>query len=250
MPFRQLASVLIALIVIMGAALFVITRGGGDSDRSTASTSVSSTSSTTLLAAVVTTAPTTVPATTIPTECAAPAAADAPTTTLDTASTTQPDTNTTTTALSAKLGPNASVSTVGLSYVTFGLTVKQAEIAAGTPMTPCEPVSDCYRVTPLEAPKGISFVVDAGTIERVDITEGPITTRSGLGIGTSEKRIVESLGDKLDRKVNDDGSIDLIFVPTDPNDADFRIIFTIRDGSVDTFRAGRIPLVLPTRACT
>jgi len=251
MPFRQLASVLIALIVIMGAALFVITRGEGDPGRSAASTSVSSTTTTTLLATVVTTAQTTVPTTTIPTGCAAPATTGAPATTLDTTTTAQPNEDTTAApTLEAKLGPNASVSTVGLSYVTFGLTVKQAEIAAGTPMTPCEPVSDCYRVTPLEAPKGISFVVDAGTIERVDITEGPITTRSGLGIGTSEKRIVDSLGDKLDRKVNDDGSIDLIFVPTDPNDADFRIIFTIRDGSVDTFRAGRIPLVLPTRACT
>jgi len=247
MPFRQLASVLIALIVIMGAALFVITRGGNDSGNSTASSTTSSTTSTTLPAAAATTAPTTVPATTIPAKCAAPATSD--TTVAPTSG--RPDGATSVApTLEPKLSPNASISTVGLSYVTFGLTVKQAEIAAGTPMTPCEPVSVCYRVTPLEAPKGISFVVDEGTIERVDITEGPITTRSGLGIGTTEKRIVESLGDKLDRKVNDDGSIDLIFVPTDANDAEFRIIFTIRDGVVDTFRAGRIPLVLPAEACT
>jgi len=92
-------------------------------------------------------------------------------------------------------------------------------------------------------------VVSSGTIERVDITSGPITTRSGLGIGTSEARIVESLGDKLDRKVNDDGSVDLIFVPTDPNDADFRVIFTIVDGVVDSFRSGRVPLVSTADAC-
>ncbi len=92
-------------------------------------------------------------------------------------------------------------------------------------------------------------MVKEGTIERVDITSGPITTRSGLGVGTSETRIIESLGDKLDRQVNDDGSIDLIFVPTDPGDADFRIIFTIRDSVVDTFRSGRVPLVLANNAC-
>jgi len=139
---------------------------------------------------------------------------------------------------------------VGLDRVTFGLTVKKAEAAAATPMIPCSPPSDCYRVTPLDAPKGISFVVSSGTIERVDITTGPITTKSGLGIGTAETRIVESLGDKLDRKVNDDGSIDLIFVPTDPNDAAFRVIFTIREGVVDSFRSGRVPLVLGAEACT
>jgi len=139
---------------------------------------------------------------------------------------------------------------VGLDKVTFGLTVKQAAAAAATPMIPCSPPSDCYRVTPLEAPEGISFVVSSGTIERVDITSGPITTRSGLGIDTSETRIVESLGDKLDRTVNDDGSIDLIFVPTDPNDANFRVIFTIRNGVVESFRSGRVPLVLATDACS
>jgi len=255
-PFRQLASVLIALIVIMGAALFVITRGGDNSGNSSASTTTTTAATTTTTSPSTTLAPTT----TIPTQCASRDTGADTTTTAATTTTTGPadastttgpvDTATTTTEQTPTLGANSSVSTVGLDTVTFGLTVKQAELAAGTPMTPCEPVSDCYRVTPSDAPKGISFVVDAGTIERVDITEGPITTRSGLGIGTAESRIVESLGDKLDRKVNNDGSIDLIFVPTDANDAEFRVIFTIRDGVVDTFRSGRVPLILGADACS
>ena len=65
------------------------------------------------------------------------------------------------------------------------MTVKQAEAAAGTLMIPCSPISSCYRVTPADAPDGIGFVVNEGTIERVDIANGPITTRSGVGVGTS-----------------------------------------------------------------
>jgi len=255
-PFRQLASVLIGLIVIMSAALFIITRGGG-SDGSSASTNTITTTSTTVPATVVTAPPTTPPpTTTIPTECAAPAdtagSVGATTTTMSTSTTTSAADPSQAPEATAEptLGSNSSVSTVGLDRVTFGLTVKQAIAAAATPMIPCSPPSDCYRVTPLEAPEGISFVVSSGTIERVDIIAGPITTKSGLGIGTSETRIVESLGDKLDRKVNDDGSIDLIFVPTDANDANFRVIFTIRDGVVDSFRSGRVPLVLPADACS
>lgn len=243
----------------MGAALFVITRGGNDSGNSSTSPTITVTTTT---ITTTTSPPSTLSPTTIPTQCASSDIGATSTTTsvADTttsgpaeASTTTGragDTTTSTTVPASTLGANSSVSTVGLDTVTFGLTVKQAELAAGTPMTPCEPVSNCYRVTPLDAPKGISFVVDAGTIERVDITEGPITTRSGLGVGTKESRIVELLGNKLDRKVNDDGSIDLIFVPTDPNDAEFRVIFTIRDGVVVTFRSGRVPLVLPAEACS
>ncbi len=250
MPFRQLSSLLIALILVMGAALFVITRGGDDSTEA-APTTTSSAPTTTLTATTI--PATTTPAVTIPAACVSGTIAS-PTTTAPDSTTTSPDSTTTspdsTTTIAPTLGGNSSVTTVGLDTVTFGLTVKQAEAAAGTTMIPCSPVSSCYRVAPADAPEGISFVVDSGTIERVDITDGPITTRSGLGVGTDESRIVESLGDKLDRRVNDDGSIDLIFVPTDAADAEFRIIFTIRDGVVDTFRSGRVPLVLPADPCT
>ncbi len=138
---------------------------------------------------------------------------------------------------------------MGLDEVTFGMTVVQAETAANTRMIACEPVSDCYRVTPFEAPEGISFVVDKGTIERVDIVSGPITTRSGVGIGTPQERIMELFGDRIETLVNDDSSVDLIFVPRDEGDDQFRVIFTIRDGSVDTYRSGRIPLVLEPDPC-
>ena len=107
------------------------------------------------------------------------------------------------------LGPNSSVSTVGLDEVTFGLTVSQAEREAGTAMIPCEPVSECYRVTPQVAPEGISFLVHEGTIERVDIVAGPIETTSGLGIGTSSERLVELFGDRIEREVLGTDTVDL-----------------------------------------
>ncbi len=259
-PFRQLSSLLIALILVMGAALFVVTRDGDDSTE-TAPATTTTAPTTTLATTQDFSSSTTTPVTTIPAACvsgtvADPDSAGSPDTTSPDSTTTSPDSTTTTaspdsttTSVAPTLGGNSSVTTVGLDTVTFGLTVKQAEAAAGTTMIPCSPVSSCYRVAPADAPEGISFVVDSGTIERVDITDGPVTTRSGLGVGTDESLVVERLGDKIDRQVNDDGSIDLIFVPTDAADADFRIIFTIRDGVVDTFRSGRVPLVLPADPC-
>jgi len=239
--------VLVAFIVILGAALFVVSWSGGDgddetvADATTTSTTSTSTSSTT----------TSTTTTTIPTECTLDtgATADQPSTTIDPDDLAYED-DTEDEPVIPTLGANSSISTVGLDTVNFGMTVFQAERAAGTTMTPCEPVSECYRVTPVDAPEGISFVVHEGTIERVDIASGPITTVSGVGIGTEESHIIELFGDQIEREPIDDATTNLVFVPTDETDAAFRVIFTISDGVVQTFRSGRIPLVLDANPCT
>lgn len=251
---RQIIAVLVAFIAILSAAIFVVSwtgDDGGDDAAVDATTSTSSTSTTSTTSSTTSTTTTTIPVNCMVDEPA--------TTTTETTTTTEapdpadgdadlPDEDEE--IIVPTLGPSSSVSTVGLDTVHFGMTVKQAEAAAGTPMIPCSPISSCYRVTPSDAPDGISFVVHEGTIERVDIASGPITTRSGVGIGTAEDRIIELFGDQIERAVNDDSSVDLIFVPQDEDDADFRVIFTIRDGVVETFRSGRIPLVLDKAPCT
>jgi hypothetical protein len=250
---RQIIAVLIAFSAILGAAIFVLNWTGDDGgDDVTAEETISTTSSTSTSSTSTTTSTTT---TTIPVNCTV---ADAETDeTTDTTTSEAPDPADGDADLPDEdeeiiiptLGPASSITTVGLDTVNFGMTVKQAEAAAGTSMIPCAPVSGCYRVTPADAPDGISFVVHAGTIERVDISDGPITTRSGVGIGTAEDRIIELFGDQIERAINDDSSVDLIFVPQDEDDAEFRVIFTIRDGVVETFRSGRIPLVLDKSPC-
>jgi hypothetical protein len=104
-------------------------------------------------------------------------------------------------------------------------------------------------VTPAQGPEGISFLVTESTIERVDIVAGPLTTRSGIGIGSPEDEIMNLFGDQIETHVNDDSSVDLIFVPQDESDAEFRVIFTIRDGVVETFRSGRIPQITVQNPC-
>ena len=223
MPFRQVAVVLLALIAILGAGLFVLSIGDDEPDDSSnvdvspgdeSTTTTSSTSSTTTVAPITTS---------IPTECGATDDIFEATTT--TVVTTEPPADEEDgdeppeedpIPLVPTLSLQSSLSTVGLDEVTFGLTVDQATQAAGTPMLNCEAVTDCYRVAPEFAPQGISFVVHEGTIERVD-----------LGGGLT----------------------DVIFVPEDENDNEFRVAFTTRDGVVETMRSGRVPLVLEADPC-
>ncbi len=256
---RQLIAVLVALIVIVGAGLFVVSWGGDDDSATDAADESTTTTSSTTSTTTTTTSTTTT--TTIPVACTTDDSDDSATNDAATDDTAAEETATDDAAedttddedddqpIIPTLGRNSSVSTVGLDTVTFGLTVNQAEQAAGTPMIPCEPVSECYRVSPMEAPEGISFVVHEGTIERVDIASGPITTRSGLGIGTEEARVMDLFGDQVEVVDLDETTKELVFVPSDESDAAFRVIFTVRDGVVETFRSGRVPLVLDQVAC-
>ena len=147
------------------------------------------------------------------------------------------------------LSERSTVSTVGLDEVTFGMSIQDAQRAAGTLMIPATPIDSCYHVIPYDAPEGIVFLVHNGTIERVDINSGPITTRSGVGIGTSDETVVDLFGDAIQRSARPDGTVDLIFVPRDVGDSNFRVVFNIADGEVRAYKSGRIPQVLSPTGC-
>lgn len=219
-PYGAIAGLLVLLIVIVGGALWFL---GGDDGDDEAEVVASSTTTTT---ATTTIRPTTTPPTT--TSSLPPEAGEF-----------GPPT----------LSVNSTVSTVGLDTVTFGMNVARAQEAAGTFLVPTGPISECYTVIPNEGPEGVTFTVIGGTVERVDIDDGSVTTRSGLGIGTPENVIVDLFGDQLERTVNDDGTVDLIFVPTDEGDANFRVVFTIADGTVLRYRSGKVPEILAATPC-
>ena len=141
------------------------------------------------------------------------------------------------------------MSTVGLDTVAFGMTVTEAQQAAGTVLVPAGPTGACYHVVPHDAPEGIVFLVSQGTIERVDINSGPITTRSGVGVGSPETMVTDLFGDSIERQVRVDGTVDLVFVPSDPGDRDFRVVFNVSEGQVRAFKSGRLPLVMSDTGC-
>ncbi len=147
------------------------------------------------------------------------------------------------------LSNRSTVSTVGLDEVHFGMTVAAAQQAAGTVLVPAGPTGPCYHVVPSDAPEGVVFLVHHGTIERVDINSGPITTRSGVGVGSSESMVTDLFGDSIERQVRVDGTVDLVFVPSDPGDRNYRVVFNIADGAVRAVKSGRLPQVMLDTGC-
>ncbi|MXV99610.1 MAG: hypothetical protein F4126_08590 [Acidimicrobiaceae bacterium] len=181
-----------------------------------------------------------------------------PTSTTVAITTTVPATTTTITTVPpenpGQFGPptlsnRSTVSTVGLDEVHFGMTVADAQEAAGTVLVPAGPTGACYHVVPHDAPEGIVFLVHAGTIERVDINSGPITTRSGVGVGSPESMVTDLFGDRIEREVRVDGTVDLVFVPRDAGDQNYRVVFNISEGMVRAYKSGRLPMVMLDTGC-
>ena len=199
-------------------------QGSQDSGDSAAAATTDSTTTTTISASTTTVAATTTTITTVPPEN--PDQYGPPT-----------------------LGRTSTVSTVGLDTVHFGMTVAQAQQAAGTVLVPAGPTGACYHVVPYDAPEGIVFLVHQGTIERVDINSGPITTRSGVGVGSPESMVTDLFGDSIQREVRVDGTVDLVFVPSDPGDRNYRVVFNISEGAVRAYKSGRLPQVMLDTGC-
>ena len=138
------------------------------------------------------------------------------------------------------------VSTVGIGAVYFGMSPEEAAERVGTAWAGIPAGgSDCYMMTPSNGPPGVALWVYHGTVERVDVDTPLLRTQSGLGVGTHLGELRSLLGEKLVVEEHPylAGWILATFVPTDPNDAAFRIAFDISGGEVIRFRAGRTEIV-------
>ena len=145
------------------------------------------------------------------------------------------------------------LSTVGLGPLYFGMDPDQAAEAIPTLWTGGQEDStpNCYLLAPANGPDGVVVTVYNNFIERVDITNPSITTRSGASIGSTEAQLHESFGARLLVTPYTDGSGNSIqFVPVDESDIDFRVIFETDGTSVLSLRAGRLPVVAPGEPCT
>ena len=144
------------------------------------------------------------------------------------------------------------LSTVGIGSLYFGMTPEEGADAVSTLWTGGaeDGTPRCYLLAPANGPSGMVFTVYNSSIERVDITNTSITTRSGASVGSTEAQLHELFGEQLVVSPYADGSGNSIqFVPVDEADVDYRVIWETDGTSVTSMRAGRLPAVQPTEPC-
>lgn len=149
------------------------------------------------------------------------------------------------------LSADSQVSTQGVGAVLAGMSLEDAEAAAGTELVSNGPDrGGCGYVEP-EGLSGVSFMTTNGRIARADVIEPVVATMSGLRVGDSEDAVYEEYGTSIERTEHEyepDGSY-LTYVPDDPAD-ETRIVFETDGSEVTIIRAGRLPEVEYVEGCS
>ena len=144
------------------------------------------------------------------------------------------------------------VTTAGYGPVKIGDTVQQAQKALGKKLVSDGPVDtpECYYLRPEPAVEGLWFMINNGRVVRVEVTAPGITTRSGLGVGTDEAQVKETLGKGVEvtphKYVAPDGNY-LTLWSADKKRA---VRFETLQGKVTSFYAGRKPEVQFVEGCS
>jgi len=170
------------------------------------------------------------------TTTAAPVAPTAP------ASSTPPASSTTVAPpmAGAPLSSSSRLRIDGIGPIEVGMTVAQARAAAGTELSlKNEPY--CDVLTPTQGPEGVALIVtspSAGRVELIIVNGGPVSTVSGIRVGSAEAEVIAAYPGRL-RSVNPSLPVHrLIYQASDPALADRILVFVIGDSRVATMYAG------------
>lgn len=174
-----------------------------------------------------------------------------------TTTTTRPavTTTTTTTRPAPELTSSSPATLRGLGPVRIGMTVEEASDAAGLALTrsPARGVGDnCYYVNAGLTMNGVFFMVVDNQIARIEIeSPSPVSTRSGVRVGTSASEVRSTYPNNIeqaDEAAADGGA--LAFVPRDDFDSEYRIYFEMADGTVARYRLGIKPAIDRVNGCS
>jgi hypothetical protein len=136
----------------------------------------------------------------------------------------------------------------GIGDIEVGITLVDATDRAGTAAIDPEANAECRYVTFPTLPEGVSLMVIADTVRRIDVETPDVLTERGAGIGMTSTRVEEIYGAGLERmphKYERDGEY-LVIAGTDTST---RIVLETAADTVRTLRAGLMPEVMWVERC-
>lgn len=143
----------------------------------------------------------------------------------------------------------------GIGPVRIGMTIAQAEAAAGIPIRSAGESGNesCHYFRP-QGIDGLLFMETEGRISRVDVVRGSsIATLSGAGIGNTEAEIEAMYPGQIEVSPHEyvSGGHYLTYVPNDLADRNYRLVFeTNEKGVVTQFRSGKLSEVTWVEGCS
>ena len=138
----------------------------------------------------------------------------------------------------------------GMGPISAGMTVAEANAAAGNSLVIPARMEECDFVRFRDGPANVMFMVEKGTISRVDVTrDSRITTEAGAKIGDTEARI-KSLYPGVETQPHKytDGHY-LVVTPSGTANQAYRLVFETDGQKVLRYRSGRMPAVQYVESC-
>jgi hypothetical protein len=126
----------------------------------------------------------------------------------------------------------------GIGELTVGLALAQVEELTGLDFEE-DGDGGCRTATPVGGLEGVELLVVDDAVRVVDLVGGGYETLSGIGIGATEQAVLDTYAGQIEQAEDS-----LTFVPRDPSDAQFRIVFRTEGGAVTSFAAGLLPEVV------
>lgn len=158
------------------------------------------------------------------------------------------------------LTASSAVAINGIGPVREGMTVADAAEAAGVELVavagadPTNTVCTYVRPAPGSGLENdLAFMVSEGTIARVDVTGSRVATVSGIKVGSTEAEVLSTYPDQIAvtaHKYTGPTGHYLTFVPQDPVDGGYRVVFETDGQVVTEYRAGRLPEVEYVEGCS
>jgi hypothetical protein len=133
------------------------------------------------------------------------------------------------------------------------MTLAEASRALGEPLRFEEVEGGCGYARSPSMPPRTSFMVVDGRIGRVDVDSAGVATFSGAQVGSSEEEVRRRYPGRIRTRMHEylgpDGHY-LTFVPPDPADSSFGMVFETDGRRVISYRAGIHPVVDYIEGCS
>ncbi|HMA19532.1 MAG TPA: hypothetical protein VKO87_01950 [Gemmatimonadaceae bacterium] len=137
----------------------------------------------------------------------------------------------------------------GIGSLTAGMSLDEANIALHNKLDVPSNPGECSIVKVKGDPKGISLMVENGTVTRVDVTSGSVATVEGAKIGDSEAAVKALYPGQVAVQPHKYTSGHYLVV-TPKSGGDYRIIFETDGSKVTRFRSGKLPSVANVEGCS
>ncbi|MEY2471584.1 MAG: hypothetical protein QOK28_913 [Actinomycetota bacterium] len=138
----------------------------------------------------------------------------------------------------------------GFGGVAVGMTRGDAETAAGRRFTEGAGTEGCVEWA-VEGLAGVSVMTWDDKVVRINISQTPYTTQSGIGVGSTESDVYAKYPGQIrtQQHTYDENGHYLEYIPKDANQQQFSLLFETDGARVTQFRAGNKDAVELVEGC-